>query len=46
MTKEEAKIYVEKFVDHWNLYGFGVWAVLNKCIREIIGKPKNFVLMV
>lgn len=37
MTKEEAKIYVEKFVDHWNLYGFGVWAVLNKCTGEIIG---------
>ncbi|MEK6521655.1 GNAT family N-acetyltransferase [Bacillus thuringiensis] len=37
MTKEEAKIYVEKFVDHWNQYGFGVWAVLNKLTGEIIG---------
>lgn len=37
MTKEEAKIYVEKFVDHWNLYGFGVWAVLNKSTGGIIG---------
>lgn len=37
MTKEEAKIYVEKFVDHWNQYDFGIWAVLNKFTGEIIG---------
>ncbi|EJS45436.1 hypothetical protein ICE_05618 [Bacillus cereus BAG1X1-2] len=37
MTKEETKVYVEKFIDHWNQYGFGVWAVLNKCTGEIIG---------
>lgn len=37
MTIVEAKIYVEKFIDHWNQYGFGVWAVLNKCTGEIRG---------
>lgn len=37
MTKEEEKMYVVKFIDHWNQFGFGVWAVLNKCTGKIIG---------
>ncbi|MGG2093384.1 GNAT family N-acetyltransferase [Bacillus sp. S13(2024)] len=37
MTKEETKIYVEKFVNHWNQYGFGVWAILDNVTKKIIG---------
>lgn len=37
MTKEETKIYVEKFANHWNQYGFGVWAVFNTCTGDMIG---------
>ncbi|MGM7682552.1 GNAT family N-acetyltransferase [Cytobacillus sp. Hm23] len=37
MSREETENYVENIVSHWNLYGFGVWAVIHKETDKLIG---------
>lgn len=37
MSFEESRQYVKKIIQHWNKYSFGVWAVVNKSTKAIMG---------
>ncbi|GGP14722.1 GNAT family N-acetyltransferase [Oceanobacillus neutriphilus] len=37
MTVEEAEQYVNQIIKHWDQYGFGVWAAVNKSSGEMLG---------
>jgi|SRR5699024_205535 len=37
MSFEESEQYVNKIIKHWNKHNFGVWAVVNKSTKEIMG---------
>ncbi|WP_164669014.1 GNAT family N-acetyltransferase [Virgibacillus doumboii] len=37
MSFEESEQYVNKIIKHWNQHSFGVWAVVNKSTKEIMG---------
>lgn len=37
MSLEETEQYMNKIIKHWNQYGFGVWATVNKSSGEIMG---------
>jgi [ribosomal protein S5]-alanine N-acetyltransferase len=37
MSFEETEDYVNKIMDHWKTHNFGVWAVINKSNKEIMG---------
>jgi ribosomal-protein-alanine N-acetyltransferase len=37
MSFEETEEYINRILEHWNLHNFGVWALINKSNKEIMG---------